>query len=715
MERSRTALVFLLLWAVLFVSPVTPVFAAGDDDLLPGEPINSPMYEAFSKDAYYFDFVAPTDTEGWTEDVKIAMIEFLTLLLNLWWKVYMFFVELVIRLVNWAYDIELFESIFRFVENMMPSLEQNIWVPFWFSVSTIGIAAAVIYFAKGRNDRSLQTIGAIILILGIAPVMFGVVPKSLNTANQWFTILSGEIMTNLVRVDQKDVYDEIYSSRFNLKELGLGTPAEEARPPFKEKPATGLYSPFISPTLQQKLKLIKGIHAVDDSIWTTMVVEPYMIANFGSSDVGKQYWAELLSQGTDEKKRDDWLQDKGQINEKGTTENQNFVIFTAAGFGERFYKVIMATVLPLIPLAVVLAGAISILLYKARAIGKTVVLVFEYLLSLYPGFGIGNAIRSTIGVFSEFLLAFFYSAGLAVFLFFWSGMLKLDLSFGNRILCVLILVVGILTGLQKVQAKLENIPGLDGGTIQSGSGGSNPLAMWMAGKAVGGVVGSVMNGLRSTTGWAGRKVAGGAGFAAKTGAKGALLVGGKALDYAAQTDVAKAGKNKVMRFFKPQEGKLSANLSDEARKVYSDMISKNMNPESPTDTLRYKFMNPAKEMHVNELQDWINQEPYFQIEESGADLNKDVVPPSPPSKSSPEYIVWKNSPQLQKQWELYEKARRQVHQEAYQKYASKKASYEKNLLKRIFLRRPTFKEPSQRKYMARYHNLLKKELKEQEK
>lgn len=709
MERRRTALVFLLLWAVLFVSPVTPAFAAGDDDLLPGEPINSPMYEMFSKDAYYFDYVAPEDTEGWTEDVKIAMIEFLTLLLNLWWKVYMFLVELVIRLVNWAYDIELFESIFRFVENMMPSLEKNIWIPLWFSVSTIGIAAAVIYFAKGRNDRSLQTIGAIILILGTAPVMFGVVPKSLNTANQWFTILSGEVMANLVQVDQKDVYDDIYSSRFNLKELGLGTPAEKARPPFKEKPATGLYSPFISPTLQQKLKLIKGIHAVDDSIWTTMVIEPYMIANFGSSDVGKQHWVQLLSQGTDEPKRDDWIKGKGQIDPQGIAKDKNFVIFTTAGFGERFYKVIMATVLPLIPLAVVLAGAISILLYKARAIGKTVVLVFEYLLSLYPGFGIGNAIRSTIGVFSEFLLAFFYSAGLAVFLFFWGGMLKLDLSFGNRILCVLILVVGILTGLQKVQAKLENIPGLNGGTIQSGSGGANPLAMLMAGKAVGGVVGGVMNRLRNTTNWAGRKVAGGAGFAAKTGAKGALWVGGKALGYASQTDIAKAGKNKVMRFLKPKEGKLSANLSEEARKVYSDMISKNMNPESAVDTLRYKFMNPAKEMHVNELQDWINQKPYFQIAEGKNDVIKDVIPPSPPPKSSPEYIAWKNSPELQKQWGLYEKASRQVRKEAYQKYAKKKAAYDKSVMKRIFLRRPTFKEPSQRKYMARYQKLLKEE------
>ncbi len=707
MERRRTTLILLFISCLLVgcFFPNKLYAEQSDADLYPSGSIESPLYSKYEKEYYQLDQYSPEDS-SWSDIPMIGIVQFLNYLLGLGWKLYLFLVELAIRMVNWVFDPTMLDKLFDLLSNLMPNIINNVWKPLWFLVAVLGIAGAVLIWSKGDTNRSFLSIGTIVLLVAFVPAMLVYMPTVLSKTNAVVTQMGAEIMKNMISTEIKKVElqikdlqkEELEKKATSKSETGTGNQAT--------KKTARYFDPWNN-------QVLAGIHAIDDSIWKSLVVQPYWIANFGSVQLGQAKWMSLLDTKDNQEKRKEWLKINGKIQSNGTTDSNEYKIFTIDGFGERFYKTSVVVLLTFIPLVVIMSVAIIVLIWKARAIGRTVFLVFDYLMALYPGYGISAAIQATVRVLTSFLMVFFYTVALACFLALWTKIQDPTVfkgaTFGDRILLILILLFGLWAGVQGVQRRISNIPGLFGGSTQAGES-QNDLGIMR--RMV------TMSAIKGTSNLVGKPVGKMWGVTKKYALKKPATFVGQQIGKQARKGITKAGQyvgnidavhiaKGKLNFLNPKAQTLTANLSKNASDTYQKMVKKRYKPTNEESRKKFIKQHPDLESHVHEIEDWIpkSDKNYYAVHENPI-LDGSMIPPRPPRPDTPEYLIWSSTPKFQEHWDMWTSAEREVRQKRNSLYQEQKKKYDKSIFRRLFTQRPIKQKIDDRECLRKYRKLI---------
>jgi hypothetical protein len=663
MEKSRITSLTLIAVLLLFCFIPLETFAEpAEDPFLPGGEIDSPFYTKYPPDKFILDAV-PADNNDFSTNLYI----FTNNLLDSAFYLYMWLVEFGIRLVNWVFDIDLGNQLIAIVEEVMPLLRSSVWDEFWYLAFSIGFLGMVILFGRGDNRSSFNVFVALFTIICLAPVFFKFWPGIMKQVNEVATYTSGKILNQMIE-----------------------TPDEKQNiSPLKQNNR----SPWIqSENLHRRVEIRQSIHAVDDSLWKAFVYEPYLTVNFGDKALGEKHFEALMAKGTDTEERKKYLKQVGGIDESGKTEKEEFKIFTDEGIKQRMkysFSALLLSALPLITLAVF---SFCVLFWTLLAIGRAILMVVQFLLSFWPGYGLQNAAYYLYSTVAALAMKVFYSIVLAVFLRIWIAFNDPDsfpgLNLGGKVILLFLTLWGFWIAVTELREKISQARGIFGGQSRIDAGiNEMELAKGRLQKA--GLVG-----MRQTQSRLARLSRKKPNFTRSI--RGAKAVGG-------------AVGGKVVELAKPKQDQLKSNLSDNARKVFNKMQQFGFDPEKEEDRLKFAETRPEYKAEVHELGKWFDNPDTFKFQKMPDVEDGKVLPPEPPKAGTPEYIIWKRNPKLQQQWDLYTKVRKQMHDEAYKKYLKKRHFYENNLFVRMVKRRPKFDDfrPSQRKVAKQYKKLLK--------
>ncbi|SHF23308.1 hypothetical protein SAMN05444392_11160 [Seinonella peptonophila] len=631
------------------------------DDLLPGKSIFSPSHNQYPRDAYILDEVPPDDPE-WPDQA----VQVLHVILQAIWSFYLWVVEFVMRIALLSYDDALLSKLFAFVGSIMPQIIDGIWNPLWFLVAGIGIFSIILMWMNGNTNRSLTALSALVILTAVTPLLITSLPSYLDQANRIATSVSSDLMGRM-----------LVRSKNSLEK---------------------------STTAQQSQKIIA------DTIWDSLAKQPYLVINFGSVSQGKKYFSSLMEHGTERGKRISKLREWGKIDaETGVAKNKMFTIFTFDGSGERSAKLYCILLLITVPIYLMVAMSIMILIWKARAVGRSLFFIFDGLLSLYPNYGVRHVMQSVVQVFSAILMVIIYSTALSIFFALWTRLLKAkpfgSASFADQVFLILLLIVGLWTAAKELSGRFgdtNNLSGKRGLLTRAFMGAQlfrtvtrNPISRWVT-KNIG-----------------------------KSRKESAKLIGtslsktGKAVkNYVSQVDTVQKMRSHVkaelplgrMKSMQPERMQLTTNLSKRGQKVFQEMKRQRLAPTHKKDVISFLRRNPHLTSAVQEMIQWQNRRPYEQVRETHV-FDGSQIPMEPPQKHTPEYHTWMQVPEYQHQYKLWLGAEKSVRHKRWQEYYRKKIRYDRSPIRRLFMRRPKWVEPTQREALQEYRRLLQQQKK----
>lgn len=674
--------VLTIIVCIMYLSPHALAFAGASEELMPGSEISSPFYQRYDMDAYMLDYVPPVDMD--TFDIEGRFYWAIALLINLLWIMYVYLAEFCIRMVNWVYDTTLTNDMIRLLEQIMPDLWSVVWEEFWWVTASIGILGIVLIFTLGRSLEAVQKMLAMILILALAPLLPELFPATAVGLNDSVTIAGGAVLEKLITTEAEK--EEIEVPRDPVQEL-------EA---FRNIQGQIV----ITPDLQRKVEVIKGVHAVDDSLIKGMIYKPWLIANYGSIETGEKYAHEHLMKGDDKEARRKYLREVGEIKDDGTTEKEEFKIFTEDGIEDRILNTWGAMLFPGAVILFLIGFAVVILIWTARGIGRACMLVFYALFSLWPGYGLGEFARSIFSTVQAFLMKLFYTVALGVMLAIWNVFQDPeafpDLHLVSRVIILFILIAALWAEVKRVYQKFKNPRGLNGQSM--GDDSSDPM--------------ETMENTASRTMRAGTRQ-----VMMNRSMKRMGMGPGRGNLSTPENRIAGSVRNfrqnypemkrRMSRAFSPKQAQVRANLSNDARELYTRMVNRKKNPMTMWDRHEWAASNPADAHLIKEIDQWSKQS----TERMGAgQFDDDMIPAPAPLRNTPEFAIFQRDPEWQQRHKLWTEAREEVHQKAWEDYRGKMQQFEKKgffgTLRRTLLREPELVEPSDIEVMRRFQKKM---------
>lgn len=670
MARKIQMLLGALVILVLIPMIPIPAHAFFAEDLLPGDPIKSPLYEKYSPDKLRIDYVGREEPDGITEHMEERMYEFINMILNFLWWLYMINVEMTIRMVNWAFSKELTNDLIDLLPSLLPAMESSIWEYLWKLGAAVSVLGAIILWAYGRTQKMVSTMVGLLLILAIAPIVFQYLPAWLKTVNDVSTELSGRIMVTMVKADHSK-----YVSQKDEDEY--------------LKARDGFYDAERNKKIMEEYRnktTLAGIEAVDDAIWKSLVYEPYLFINFVHKDIGEEHIDNLILKNEEERVKyfREWIGGDGKV--KDGEENEKFIFFTREWFIAKAALFFFVVLVSFVPSFALLGFSFVVLYWTGVAIGRAIMGVIHFVLALWPGYGFSEVGNWMYQTFAALIMKLFYSIVLSIFLAIWiliqpGGEALPSLGLIGRVIVVVFLLVGFWSAVEAIRNKTLNAPGLSGGSMASADTGQSEFGMFKR--------------FMSMTG---RKVAQPAGNLALQGAQGISKVAGKGATKGG-TALARVGLNKLKQRNLPKA--IIANMSEEGRKAFRQMKRRGLDPLNEADRNRFTKDHPNLDGAVEEIARWSEMK-----QEDRAKITEGEIPVPPPPKNSPEYEVWRSNPEMVRNYSIYRQAKKRVHDQKYQEFNEQRKRYESSIFRRLIQRRPRFVEPSQRAYLREYRRML---------
>lgn len=697
MENCRRSVILLLL--VLFI--MVPSGEVWANDLLPGEKVDSPFYEQHKPSHYRIDYVPNEDPSGIAETMEVQFFLFLNILLNVVWSIYVFFVEFAMRIVNWAFSKELTNNLIDILNELFPSLENSLWDNLWFLGASVSILGAVLLWGYGKTQKSIMVLAGMILLLAVVPSILANLPAWLKTTNSVATDIGGQVLVRTVKADVNGMYGSIDThEETRLRRLQQSNPEAYEKEMNKRR----------EEELEQSQK--RGIHAVDDAIWKSLVYEPYLIANFDGKKKGEKYFKGLMAHGDNDKERRNYLRHGGEeksykwIKEDGTAKNKDLKTLTQAGFPDRAINVLVSVGLGAIPLIALVIFSFLCLYWTGIAMGFAILGVIYLLLAFWPGFGWGEVGHWLYRTFSALLMKVFYSIVLAIFLATWNliqpgGSKMQDLGLGGRIIVIVFLLLGFWTATEALRKKWNSPPGLQGGSMGGGDGvGSNDMGMALGRTMkIAGMAGKGLRGLgrlnrHRTQRRSQRQI------------RDAHTENSEMLKRM-KKDSGGTGADKKpgQRFKFNSRRRVDSGMSKEAKGTFRQMKEKGYDPTQQEDRARWVGDQPEDAKQVAEIGKWSHRMP-DQVEKY-SDFDGNAAPPEKPAENTPEFEVWDRSPRWRQHWGLYQTAKKEVDQRHKSEYRDRYQKYEKSI-SRFVRRPPRYIRPSDRSYLKEYRGMLRK-------
>ena len=676
-RRIHKYAVILLVISIAYLAPYGAE-AAVSNDILPGSAINSPFYEKYDIDAYMIDYVPKDDLDVFDEHrIYLALAMFL----NLMFICYVAVVEFCIRMVNWVFDTKLTNSMIDVLSSVMPDVFDVIWDNFWLFLFSVGFLGICLIFAFGNTFKSIQKLLALILIVALAPLLPTLVPQFAKGANEVSTVLGGQLLDQMVVNKVAQPKDSSEAVREEMGDNILGIQAVEK---------------------SNEMQVLRGVQAVDDSLVVSMIYKPFLIANFGSVDIGEKYADELLKLGDNKEDRIKYLKRVGEIGPNGVADNKEFTQFTADGIGDKFLNTFGAILFPGFVIVVLCGFSFFVLYWVAKGIGRGVVMVFHALIALWPGYGLQEAAQSTFQTLIAFLMKLVLTAGLSVVLAIWNEIQDPeqfpDLHLGGRVIVLALIILGVWEALKKLMGRLSHVPGAAGGRgIDTGmdeDGNLGKLAK-TAGKQM--LFDHNMKRARES--------------------KGMPKPNDKSLPEKASRWMKGRipyMKDRTAQFLSPKQADVKANLSEGAANLYGSMIASGKNPTHMMDRHEWLRKNPDQKGVMNELEQWMSR-PVSQMGRGEmsrpGELKDDVIPAPIPEKNTPEFLIYAKDRDWQNKRHLYEESLKEEREKTWAEYIKKKERFEQNSVggwvRRMVFNEPQPVEPSLHSIKRRYKEKLK--------
>lgn len=399
----------------------------------------------------------------------------------------------------------------------------------------------------------------------------------------------------------------------------------------------------------------------------------------------------------------------GEINDEGETDKEEFKIFTEEGIDDRVINNVGAMLFPGAVMLFLIGFAVVILIWAARGVGRACMLVFYALFALWPGYGLGEFARSIFSTVQAFLMKLFYTVALGVMLAIWNVFQDPEkfpnLHLGSRVLILFILIAALWAEVKEVYQKFKNPRGINGQPMmdhdssdpmesmervasRSMQMGTRQLMMNQSMKRMG--MGTGRGKLPTST----------------PEDRVASVVGGMKKN-------APEMKQRMSRAFSPKQGQVRANLSNDARGLYTRMVNGRKNPMSKWERSQWAASNPSDAHLISEIDQWSKQSIHRM---GGGQDEENMIPAPAPLRNTPEFAIFQRDPEWQQRHKFWTESREEVHQKAWEKYRGKMERFEQKgftgTLRRVLFREPELVEPSDIEVMKRFKEKMAKLKKE---
>ena len=268
--RRRAILTGIITSAALcaaFFPEVAHAATNSGGDLL--APLNGSDFTQYPITDYSLTYVP---TNGGLIDIKDNIYETINWFLNVIWQDYLLGVDNVVRLVQWAFNLQIVQILTGSLTFAIDAIRRAIWEPIWYFMSAIAVVWMIYYWVSGRSQKMWQTVFATITIIGISGAIFTNMPSILNNANN----ASAQVSTQ--------VLDTMASG------INQGSSSGQS-----------------------------AIDTVSSALWTALAKEPYLMLEFGNIQDGNANFDKVMQM--DDKQRQDWFNSQttnqagsGQIN-----------------------------------------------------------------------------------------------------------------------------------------------------------------------------------------------------------------------------------------------------------------------------------------------------------------------------------------------------------------------------------------------------------------
>lgn len=693
MKRRYIAIILLSSVLCMALAPHIIAHAATNNgsDLLP--PLEGNNFTQYPLSDYTLDYIAPQPgTLDISGQVSAGFYNAINWGLNAVWSLYILGIDIIIRLVDWAFNLQIVDILIGSLTSALNSVKQGIWDPMWYCMSTVAIAWMIYYWARGKGQKMWMTVISTFSIIAIAGTLFAHMPQALNTVNN----ASAEVSTSV------------------LNAMTSGIPGGNGG---------------------------NAVNSLSTSLWNALVKDPYLMLEFGSTQQNEEHnFQQLMANGSDEGSRTTWFQNHQN------DSSINYTLVTPDGTGQRTTYLFVTFVMGIV-FAIMLGGfSFFIVWWQFVALARTTMAASYLLIALWPEHGFREVMRWGWSAFSALLYRIILSMALGLMLVLYAGIQSAMPNIGwlATLLMEIAMITAVWHEIKQFRNKALVLPLPDGdrlGGTEETPGSEHTgkllgLGKFAAEVITGGVAGSI------------GAVKAGAVIAA---GKPELMQRGMGREMAKKSEAwwgqRKAIKEMKKRGLNPTnaddretfatmlkdegqpskyqdelleglsylhkmprtrlgETKIQPNLSREARRVYTDMRREGLNPGKKVDRELWAKRRVEDAGHMPELERYTEKSDYEKVTHPLDTSSPLYIPPMAPTMYTPERDIWEKHYKDDRY--LYEEVKKHVdearnveYQEAMTRYLSQPVY--KRAYQTIRRRKPKYVQPTTADYARAFY------------
>ncbi len=401
------------------------------------------------------------------------MNTYITAFTTIIWWIYLYHSVLVIKLVSWAFSMNIVTYMLEAFKTTMNRMEATIWRPFMYIMWAVAVVWMVYFWISHKRTKLWSTIVNSILIIALSSTLLVNLPTYLQTVSDASTYTSVTVLAGLSDVQVP---------------ASLQNGAERPKNDIQISKAKAEQSAFLSINnisalayldakadaearkASERQKLVQ--RSMDTSLYGLFVDIPYLLINYGSIELAnKRGWKEdpdkplyekVFEAGKHNKSREEVLQDayKEMMAKKDTKGQNQMLWLTPAKAPQRFGMAILAGSLSFFALLCCVHFALLCIIWQFIAMGRALLGAVYLLISLWPGYGMKEAAQWFWSMIQALFMKVFYTIILAVYINMVIALLSSADQIGIIVIWLLAIgiYVGLLQALRELRQKLTNIP-----------------------------------------------------------------------------------------------------------------------------------------------------------------------------------------------------------------------------------------------------------------
>ncbi|MFD1675625.1 hypothetical protein [Alicyclobacillus fodiniaquatilis] len=649
-------------------------------------PMTGPNFTQYPLNNYSLTYV-PTN-QGGLVDIKDNIYETINWGLNVVWQMYLLGVDNVIRLVQWAFNLQIVQILTGSLAFAIDAIRRAIWEPIWYFMSAIAVAWMIYYWVSGRVQKMWGTVFTTIAIIGIAGAVFSNMPALLNGANEASAQVSTQVLDTM-------------SSGMNQG----STDGQSA------------------------------LDTVSSALWTALAKDPYLMLEFGNIKDGKKNFNTIMPM--DDQQRQNWF--NNQTTEQGLgsrLSTPKYSITTSIGLGTRATDLVVIFIVGLVFSVMLAYYAFQLVWWQFVALARGMMAASFLLVSLWPEHGLREVGKWAFSCIEAFVYKVVMTIALGSILVMYMGITNAMSQLGwlPTLLMQIAMIIAVWTTIKELKGKALGLPLPSGHVL--GGGGPTPGAeegqkSLRVGTALAGAMatGSITAGAISL----GRPEFLRRGFAQYLAQKrrdglntreSMAQMTERGLDPASAEDrhtfaemlrdEGQPGKQqgKLLNSLPTQPAsalktpKLMPNLNSDAQRVWRNMSRSGVNPALASESSIREWIrkHPEDEPHMEAVQRFASLPVSETVVNPPNKSSGYYIPPENPGREHPEYAYWDKNYKEDRM--IYEQVKQRVDAKARLEHDQAVNVYRAQpFYRRIRAGKPVYQAPTAAQYVKAFHEI----------